>query len=340
MQTYRYAYSASGEVVDVLSLPPRDLSQPVTFTCVGCGQEMIGVVNGLLVDKHFRHKTATADCGRETYLHKLAKETFLRTYQQCLLDGKPFNIGVSHQQMCSKFNEFMGEACVTLGATKTHDLTKFFDGVRLEKRDGSFVPDLTLTKINDPNQKIYIEIAVTHLSTERKRKSGNRIIEIRIENESDLRIIEGRYLSEINASFFNFNPTPVDMSPDACACANSDRWCLFIYASGKAHLEKAPLQALEAKWRRRPERFAFRLVMPSHHIYSEPDFVFKIALRKARRKGQRIQNCFLCKYRRENWNRSNDDQPIYCLVKKIVCNSNEAVTCKMFREDRRGYARE
>ncbi len=90
MIKYKFAYNAQNQTIDVQTLSKENKTDK--FRCLGCGHELVPVLGEKRV-KHFRHKVITEiNCSPETYLHKLAKIKFYKTYQNCLTKNQAFNI--------------------------------------------------------------------------------------------------------------------------------------------------------------------------------------------------------------------------------------------------------
>jgi hypothetical protein len=86
-----------------------------------------------------------------------------------------------------------------------YNLLEHFDEIEMEKYNGKFIPDLRLFNQNN-NESIFIEIYYSSRISEKKINSNNRIIEIEVKNESDLKIIENKIFDEGNDNlrFYNF----------------------------------------------------------------------------------------------------------------------------------------
>ncbi len=330
MPQYRYAHNEQEQIVDVLTLP-ADRSEPLgPFTCVGCGEPLIAKTKGEKKEKHFAHKQRVV-CAPETYLHRLAKTTFYNVYKECLEQNIPFRIGRQHSKHCQRFYDLLGHECDAGIVTKKHDLTARFDGIRMEKRDDCFIPDLLIYNTKDEGQKVYIEIAVTHFLSEKKQASSNRIIEIPIETEDDITPIIDRYINEEHAAFLNLGKHLVAATDADCLCAAKEFLCFFVYESGKCCLEEGSLLYIQDKIRRNKEKTIYRkLIDPkrSPYLMSRGD-LFKQLVEEAHKQGIRIRNCLLCRYEGQNWSESVT-APVYCKFRKIYCGTNEAADCKFF----------
>ncbi len=335
MPQFRYAYSEKNELVDVLLLPQDRSQLDNNYTCIGCGTSLIAKTRGEKREKHFAHAAnQSVVCSEETYLHKLAKTTFVDVYSQCLENNEPFFIELTHPKICSKFSELLDRPCHVGTLTKQYDLTRYYDQVKFEQRDGVFVPDVVVYDASNAARKVYIEIAVTHFLSDEKRKSDNRIIEIPIEAEADIEKIRGRKLTESDASFVNFERRAAPVTDSECACMNHLYYCLFIYKkSGKSVLNYMTLGEIESKRRKHDENVEYMSICRAAgqvENFLEAGHLFVELLEEARDSGFPVKNCFLCKYKGSNRSPNSND-PVFCKVEKRVCDSNEAVQCGKFR---------
>jgi len=138
MAQYRYAQNEQGQIIDVLSLS-ADRPEPLgLLPCVGCGEPLIAKIRGEKKEKHFAHKQRIV-CSPETYLHKLAKTTFYDVYRECLGNGEPFYVERRHSRHCERFRDPLGHDCEAGTVTISHDLTKWFDEISMERREGTFM---------------------------------------------------------------------------------------------------------------------------------------------------------------------------------------------------------
>lgn len=330
MPQYRYAYNNNREVVDVLNLPYDRAEVAGPYICLGCENLLIAKTKGEKREKHFAHKVRVT-CNEETYLHRLAKLTFYQEYQLCLETNQPYLIELSYPRVCSKFSGVIGHRCNLGTFCKTHDLTQYYDGIKLEKRDDTFIPDVLIYSTKNPNQKIYIEIAVTHFLSEEKQQSDHRIIEIPIEVEGDIEKIRARKLSEVEASFVNFDRQGTVVTDAECACASKNFLYFFVYSSGRCFMDDATLREIEAKRRKVGENVQYVKLHPAppSEYFFERGELFVQFVTEARKRGFPIKNCFLCRFAGENWDQLSD-APIFCKKKREKCNSNAAADCPHF----------
>ncbi len=247
MTKYRYARGSDESVVDVHSMEPEHRHDLAPYYCFGCGGELIPNLGQKKI-KHFSHKSA-GTCSRETYLHELGKDAFLRKYTQCLKDEKPYIFKSSYPATCNRYQSEIGETCKTKKIVDI-DLTRYFKAIELEKPYNGFKPDI-LVSTADGAQVLFIEIAATHKCEENKINSGNRIIEINVKNENDISRILSGTLSESwqGLNIYNFNKK--EIIGDICNGECEREVNLFlIYKSQKSILlELPPKEALKPNLR-------------------------------------------------------------------------------------------
>ncbi len=329
MPQYRYAHDRNQNVIDVLDLPSDRDEISDQYICLGCGNLLIAKTKGEKREKHFAHKVRVI-CNEETYLHRLAKLTFCQIYQHCLENNEAYLIELSYPKVCGKFNHIIGHRCNLGTVRKTHDLTQYYDAVKLEKRDDTFIPDVLIYSSKDPNQKIYIEIAVTHFLSEEKQQSDNRIIEIPIEAESDIETIRTRELSEENASFVNFDRQSAPVTDAECTCALQKFFYFFIYSSGKCFMDDATIREIETKRRKVANKLLYVKIHPSPaSAFFDRGDLFREFVIEAHKRGFSIKNCLLCRFSGQNWDQLSEET-IFCKKERQTCNSNAATDCRHF----------
>ena len=176
-QKYRFARDATGSVLDVTRLTER----PKGITCLGCGGAMSARMGRERVH-HFAHKSLS-DCSPETYRHILAKNVFLLRYKQAVREAMPFLVELSHPLVCAAHDRF--PMCPEdFGTTpRAWDLTHHYDVAHLEKQHGPYVADVLLSNLTDPARVLFVEMCVTHASTEEKTQFA-RMIEIDVFDEN------------------------------------------------------------------------------------------------------------------------------------------------------------
>ena len=193
-------------VVNIFSLS-RELCNGHKYYCPDCHNEMYPTFGQKYVH-HFRHLGAV--CQKSNYLHATAEYMFLEEYNHCLNSGEPFLLELhSHVDCDNQCTERRNRICLAHKNTTVVDLTKIYISAKREYRvqvDDHFRrPDILLT--SDTGEQLWIEIWVTHETTEEKRKDGH-IVELKIFNEKDLEQIRNHKLikttdNELAVRLFN-----------------------------------------------------------------------------------------------------------------------------------------
>lgn len=328
MAKYLFAQTNTEQLVHAQDLVGQKSDQE--YTCIGCGNPLVAKVNGKIMQPHFAHKSLQ-ECSGETYLHKLGKQVFFETYTQCLTNNIPFYIDITFSRKCRKYRNIIFKNCDLKPITQSYDLTKFYQDISIETKDGQFIPDLLLKSKTHPDKNIYIEIAVTHFLSESKQKSDNRIIEIPLYIEEDIDKIKKAHLTTADALFLGFDQPAQPMSDAECQCMHKQFLIFYVYPSGKAFLDSNTLSSINANFKKHNITY-FNIVDTVDHAefsYSQGD-IFKQEVEKAATRKVNIKNCFLCKYQGTNYSFWNDE-PIYCKAKKFTCSSNQAAQCDWYR---------
>lgn len=319
---YKYATNDKEEVIDISNLTDADRHD---YECISC-RNVLRPVLPVNRRKHFRHKT-TVNCSEETYLHRMGKLLFRDIYKKCVDDSKPFLIEYFSPTICNHCVEH--GPCSLQPTISKYDLTRTFREIKLETRDGNFIPDLLLVSLN--GQKLYVEIAVTHASSEEKLNSGNKIIEIQITTEEDLEIIKSMDLSvnDKRVSCINFNPKET-IGNFSASCPKRISF-FMLWESGKSILTtKKPFEYAELKKNKK--------VFLKDAPFTHPD-IYVQYLEEAFLEKRMVRNCFLCRYHAiaKYYQREYEDTPIFCKYLKKSCNSNFAAECKSYVADKKVF---
>ncbi len=180
-----YALNHEGALVHIDSVPNGN---NCGCFCPACKKPLQARNAGQIREHHFAHQPGV-DCPTafETALHLLAKQLI----QKAFYSQKAFNIEFEYHSHCEKektCNYVRNDNCETT-ERRRFDLKEYYDSCEQEipydniKRRS----DLKIWSKSHPEREpIYIEIFVTHQSESAKLHSGNKIIEIKIENEQDI----------------------------------------------------------------------------------------------------------------------------------------------------------
>jgi len=323
MTKYRYAYGSDQSIVDVHQLTPNSRYKFTPYICFGCGGELIPNLGKIKI-KHFSHK-ASSSCSRETYLHKLSKDTFFRTYKKCLDNNKSFVLNSTFPAICNHYKNVVGESC-NINKSIDVDLTKHFKMIALEKEYSGFVPDILLSS-EDRSEVLFIELVVTHKCEDNKVNLGKRIIEICINDESDIEDILSKKLYESSKNIKTYNFKKKNISGDICKGECKNLANLFvIYESQKSILlELPPSEAIKGPTRGRVRHSEIIGYSPT----DEEDITrrYKDKVREAHFNKIPIKNCFICRYHGID----GIENAIFCKFRKESVSSNEAVNCDYYK---------
>jgi hypothetical protein len=339
MVQYRYAYDAVTQVaVDAQDLIGKELSSE--YRCLGCNNLLIAKVNGKIMRPHFSHKTKI-ECNNETYLHKLGKQVFVEAYTSCLSNDSSFIIELSCERKCRKFSPEFSLKCTLEPIVRKFDLTRYYTKIKEEARDGEFIPDVLISSASNKNEKIYIEIAVTHLMSEKKCNSGNKIIQIPLLSEDDVEKIKKCVLTEDDALFVGFSKVSTEITDDECVCYKTPCYGFYVYKGGKSRLEVASLISIKSYIAKNKDHLIYSNITTipdrskGYDVFFRDDSrggVFIEQVHLANQRNIAVRNCYLCKYHGQNWDAENNF-PIFCKPKRMKCNSNTAADCEMFRKN-------
>ena len=334
MVKYRYGINSEGEVVSADSLV--GIEQRGSYSCAGCERELIARVNGKIQRPHFGHK-AIVECNGETYLHRVAKLAFVETFRNCQTENRPFFIRFSAPRICNRFKSLIGLVCDVGSDQHEYDLTQYYTDLRVEKRHGEFIPDVSLHSTERPEDVIYIEIAVSHFLSEEKTHSGKRIIEIPVATEADIEPIRSAAIDEQHASLTGFYPK-INVIPDVeCKCAKRNYFAFYVFQSGKAYLNHGSLRYLDSEIQRNRSSLIWIVLSEQRdsenyfgHDNKTPNKMFVTNVHNAHREKVPFKNCYLCKHHGRNWDKSSSHN-IYCKTYRKSCNSNDANDCDRYR---------
>ena len=205
MIRYRYAKNEENNFISIEEINENNKHE--AYYCINCSNPLRPrAITSTKVIPHFYHPNQNSEhkCNAESYLHKLAKSLFLEHFKR----QKPLIMTWMEIQHCA--NPFSDPEC-TIKAEKKVNLIEQYPYYALEKRDNNgYIPDLLLS--NGHKEKLYVEFAYTHFSTQEKRESGVPIIEITIQNEKDIEEVlkngilqQSRYIEFINFKIGSFD---------------------------------------------------------------------------------------------------------------------------------------
>jgi hypothetical protein len=249
---------------------------------------------GKKVTHHFAHRTIV-DCNGETYLHRLGKALFARSFLDCLAQGTSFTLSIQQQTRCTRLKDLAGLTCAF--ATPEYDLTKYYNLIEEEKSIEGFRADLLLSSTSSPNRSpLLIEIAVSHKCENSKTSSGLKILEVCVNNEEDLEPLKEGRLEETDGRIRLHGPWRREHYGDLCEgeCPDPGYTRLFwTQRTGEASVGLIP--------RREIERFVSNEDV-TYTRFVETDQsdweLHREQLRNALRLNVSIRDCNLCRFHR------------------------------------------
>lgn len=321
-----YAYNSQTEIIHISEIQHTKNSQ---YTCLNCGSILIPK-KGKIRSHHFSHKHET-NCSYESYLHKLGKMKFYNEFKRCLSEKKPFYIDYTIDKTCNSCFKSFGISCKLDSEIKSYDLTKTFDNIFLEKSFNGFVADILL-KSSKTNDVLFVEFAVTHKCEEEKIKSGNRIIEIDLQNDSDLNFIGEKHISikDLRNKFYNFKTKHLSENfINAVDCKELFDFYL-IHKNNKTVIVLEQMRNIINEVNNETVMF-YKIRELENRKFDFEDFVINYSF-----SNKEYKNCFACRFFDEN-NSYYSSTKYFCKrLRKGIDNSNYGSNCEKFwrRENR------
>ncbi len=364
-QREHFYRSALHDDVTVMASDVRFRKRDFTsgFKCIGCGREMIARTDGRKQSPHFAHRVdQSGQCSYETYLHKLAKRQFVDLFQNRVSRQQPLWLELWHPTHCCGYNNPFFDGCVLQNLRNAehqnvtivrHDLVRSYQIVGVEQAVNGFVADVLLARRDEPTKQLLVEFLVTHESSEAKRNSGLRMIELKITDESSVERLLSQplrirhpipqstgHLGTPGTSAYNLHPGLLEVSPTQCGCVSGSYRLFVVYTSGKAFLEKGTLPEVSEKFKSLQLSIAhWRLYFssPDRHDYSfiekenyveKPNETYSRAALDIHEVTPTFQNCVLCHYRRNDKYRG---KALYCVKYRQAFDSNsQGAKCEVF----------
>lgn len=333
---YEYAIENS-ELIHISSINNQNRKNYSDLICISCGNALIPKLGECKIH-HFAHKI-NCECSSETYLHRLAKTTLFNNLSYRLQNNLPYYVSIPFELACNHYSKY-SQFCQRSKKNYPINILKFFDSVYLERACDSFVPDVLL--FNKKTELcIFIEIAVSHFCSEQKIKSNNRIIEIPVFNQSDIKGLSSSSLDDIDTYTYNF----IVKSAYDELCNN---YCIYkkerdekfyshmaeyfvIHTSGKCQIVNLSNRQFIANSKNNMYRFAicrYGDYKDINSVYFKDSIFYLYA-----EQNFNIRNCQLCKHN----HRSSYES--YCYYYNRITNSNDAIKCKAYAPIKKEIAR-
>jgi hypothetical protein len=322
-----FAFNNSNKLINISEV---DKLQKEKYYCCNCNNELIAR-KGKIKAHHFSHKKQL-DCNYETYLHKLGKLKFYQEYTNSLNLKKPFLLQYKTERTCNSCSKIdaLNLTCKISEKLEYFDLTKRFDKISLEKKHNGFIADILLESSQN-DDKIFIEIAVTHKCEKEKIENGIRIIEINLSEDNDLYFLSSKklQLDEKNVDFYNFK-TNREIKPfrknDFCKKPHK---AYVVYNSKKSVFLKDVVISKIIDGINNRDYLYYKIIEPEDEYDYQGDTFISLT-REASDLGIDIRNCFACRFSAIN-NRYDQVYPLWCKKHRAeIPNSNDGVYCENF----------
>jgi len=322
-----HAYDSNNNLVHIEEV---DKANKDNYTCLNCGNELIAR-KGKIKAHHFAHKKLI-NCSFETYLHKLGKLRFHDAYTHCLKSGTPFYLEFPIQRICNACEgiESINWSCNLDDKTEVLDLTKYFDKIDIEKGYAGFVPDILLSS-SKIDKVLFVEIAVSHFSSEKKANSGIPIVEIYLQEEGDIEFLKEHKITTLEASFYHFKKKHYKMEyykPMDCKMPFD---IFTVLPNGKAVQEYTKMYDIVAKLKNQ-EYLHFQIINKHQQRYlQEPRSYYSGLVKEVYHDGTPVRNCNVCRYCTKNAFSYDRIFQFYCKkLQKPFANTHDALECDFF----------
>jgi hypothetical protein len=192
MVQYEYGKNLGGKIIHISQV---NNNERIMYFCIICDKELVPKT-GDIKEHHFAHKNKNIDCSKEKYFQLLGKMIILEKYNECKMLKEPFIIKIKNKckdnEILCKFNNY-----------SEYNLIKYFQNIEMSNQSDHIISDLKV--FNENNETIYI-ITLYDIIKQQNDYGNNRVIEILIKYEDDLKTINKYILNEENKNiiFHNF----------------------------------------------------------------------------------------------------------------------------------------
>ncbi len=322
-----FAVGASGKIVEIGEVDPRDRYALGPFKCIECGCVMVPHM-GRVRAHHFKHHgPRTPACADETYLHFVAKTKLYETIRNAMATGTPYKIEFTRPLVCDRYEREFGHTCRSESEIEKWDITRSFDKVELETSYAEFIPDVLLSS-SKHEKVLFLEIKVTHGCEEEKINSGVRIIEVAIFEKKDIcRLQKGISLNDEYTLSYGLR----DVEPREVRCqkpCDATGIAFVAFESGKTLVKSARFEELR-KMKSWPATKFFKYIGLDNG-YIPIDFIqvyFENSVEARFEKSIDVRSCLLCR----KGGLGKNQKPIFCFEQGIETEINAAYDCKFYR---------
>ena len=287
MITYPHARDSFGNDVNIKDVTPA-MRDSTEFFCWGCGRRMVAVINGDK-ERHFRHYEE-CDFNGESYIHNRGKAVFKEVFDK----NPTFIVEMNGRSICSHRYEcpiHNSERC-SGPRTFRFDLKRYYDRAELEvyQKDLKVQPDVLLTSSKHPERRLFIEIYHTSACSQDKIDTKERIIEIPVNSERDIKIIQRGIIKESESiHFYNFQPVFEEVTRSAETAI-----MFLVHANGRVGFDTTTCSAFFPRKDVDLSHLRYGIFANYSTLSSRKDFI-RFCLSKAWDEGRIQRDCRLCK---------------------------------------------
>lgn len=291
--------AADGELIDIVAVDPSNRYARGPYRCPSCNHIMVPAL-GSVRKHHFKHKSeGPPNCSNETYLHQIGKITLFKAISDAIKYKKQFLLNRRQPIICNYYEENFGLICRDQAACFADDLASRFDVVEMEKSIAGFVADILLTS-PQTGEKLLIEIAVTHESSQEKISSGLSVVEVKINCEDDVEELKkglSMWSANVNCHHIPDVPPAKQRCIDPC---NISCTLLLLYDSGKVWYSHTT--SSEAKYLISDRSLVAWEAAPMHMARDKRnqrsflDLFKQFILKQKFHDGRIVRSCMLCRH--------------------------------------------
>lgn len=323
----QYALGSHGELIAVQTVDPDNRHARGPYSCLGCGHVMVPAL-GSIRARHFKHKAGRPDmCLHETYLHQLAKRTLFDAISEALREGRSYPIIRLHPITCDTYGARFGITCTERTKALASNLLERFDQIEMEKGIDGHIADLLLSSsAND--ERLLLEIAVTHRCEAAKVDSGLAIVEIEIHTEDDIEALRSG-LDATSSRVHSHNlPAAQPVVSDCQSPCMATCLLVLLYDSGKVWYAEPPLSEIDEHVS--DHRLNSYAVFDARITHKERPWPFvaermrEFAIHQKYIKHQQLRSCLICS---KNGGRRNRSEVFCHAAERDVWMSTSATRC-------------
>lgn len=183
---YRYALTAEGDLLDVMSLEPGLAThlRPTGLICCGCKDPVV-LRLGISKRNHLAHKRPARErvnCSNETRLHNSAKLAVAAALRD-VADNHGSLTLCAPKGLTTRLHDYLGSETGVRHSALSEEMSLSGGEVLVEKNADGLRPDVLL---DVDGILTFFEVAVFHKSSAQKIASGNRILEFNVEHDDHI----------------------------------------------------------------------------------------------------------------------------------------------------------